>query len=83
MARPFLKSSQASEFLTSLLAPVKTTSKADLRLALSSVEDTRSFLSHGQAAQSDALGALTAIDVNLTLASWDRFLTRLRPYLAP
>ena len=66
------KSSQASELLTSPLAPVKTTSKADLesrsRLALSSVEDTRSFLSHGQAVQSDVLGALTAIDVNLTLA---------------
>ena len=33
--------------------------------------------------QSDTLGALTAIDVNLTLGLWDRFLTRLRLYLAP
>ena len=82
-----LKASQASSLLTSLLNSVNSTSRSDLeaqlRLALSSVEDTKSFLSHGQAAQSDALGSLTAIDVNLTVASRDRFSTRLLLYLPP
>ena len=81
-----LKASQASGLLTSLPNSVKLTSRSDLEaqlwLALSSVEDTKSFLSHGQATQSDALGPLTVIDVDLTLASQDRFLTCLRPYLA-
>ena len=71
----------------SLLRLVKSMSrddlKAQLQLALSSVEDSRSFLGHGQITQSDTLGALTPIDVNLMLASQDRFLSCLCPYLAP
>ena len=66
---------------------MKSTSRDDLEaqlwLALSSMEDTRSFLGHGQIAQSDTLGALMAVDVNLTLASRDRFISCLCPYLAP
>ena len=57
--------------------------ESQLRLVQLFVEDTKSFLSHGQATQSDAIGALAVIDVNLTLASRDRFLAHLRPYLAP
>ena len=71
----------------SLLSSVKSALRLDLEaqlwLVLSSVEDTKSFLCHGQAAQSVALGALTAININLTLSSWDGFLPCLHLYLAP
>ena len=81
------KSSQTSDLLMPLWASVKTAPRADLesqlQLALFAVEDTRSFSSHGQAAQSDALGPLMAINVNLMLVSWDGFLMHLCLYLAP
>ena len=55
--------------------------EVQLWLALSFMEDSKSFLSHGLT-QSDTVRALVAIDANLTLASRDRFLSRLGPYLA-
>ena len=64
------KASQALSLLTSLLCCVKLMSRGDLEaqlwLALSSVEDTRSFLDHSRIAQSDTLGALTAIGMMST-----------------
>ena len=73
---------QASDTLTLLLHSVKSASRDDteaqIQLALSSVEDMRSFLGHDQIAQFDCLGALMAGDVNLMLACRDRFLSHLR-----
>ena len=43
----------------------------------------KGFLTQSQTAQSDALGAVIAIDVNLILAPRDRFITQLRLYVAP
>ena len=79
----FQASGLSSLLLLFLKSKSRTELEAHLQLALSSVKDARSFQSYGQSKDLDTLGALMATNVNLTLASGDRILARLRPYLAP
>ena len=82
------KASQASGLLTSLLWSMKSKCKDDLEpqfwLALSSVENTKSFLGYGQIAQSDTLGALMhSYQCQLNIGILGQLLSCLCLYLAP
>jgi len=46
------------------------------------LEQVSSFIERAKYASFDSLGLLAIVDVNLTLAQRDKYVTRLRPYLA-